>query len=168
MPHFQLVFGKNAINTCHHTSIVELAPIPGNMPPQTSPDRALQAILPLIASGQAYEAHQKARTFGSRYLKAHAYDTAIQVLFPSARELLKAGHAGSGSDLALFLIDVYVAKEQPVDATSRGEPFALMVDPFMREYQYRTRFSLSIHQRPSHSAYCLDRAGRCLEKNGDR
>lgn len=90
------------------------------MPPQASPDRALTAILPLIASGQAYEAHQKARTFGSRYLKAHAYDTAIQVLFPSARELLKAGHAGSGSDLALFLIDVYNAKEQPVDTTSRG------------------------------------------------
>lgn len=76
--------------------------------------------MPLIASGQAYEAHQKARTFGSRYLKAHAYDIAIQVIFPSARELLKAGHAGSGSDLALFLIDVYIAKEQPVDATSRG------------------------------------------------
>ena len=90
------------------------------MPPQASPDKALQAILPLIASGQAYEAHQKARTFGARYLKAHAYDIAIQVIFPSARELLKAGHAGSGSDLALFLIDVYIAKEQQVDATSRG------------------------------------------------
>jgi hypothetical protein len=90
------------------------------MPPQLSPDRALQTVLPLIASGQAYEAHQKARTFGSRYLKAHAYDTAIQVLFPSARELLKAGHAGSGTDLALFLVDVYIAKEQPVDATSRS------------------------------------------------
>lgn len=90
------------------------------MPPQSSPDRALQAVLPLIASGQAYEAHQKARTFGSRYLKAHAYDTAVQVLFPSARELLKSGHAGSGSDLALFLIDVYIAKEQPVDAATRS------------------------------------------------
>ena len=90
------------------------------MPPQSSPDRALQAIMPQIASGKAYEAHQKARTFGSRYLKAHAHDTAIQVLFPSARELLKAGHAGSGSDLALFLIDVYIAKKQQVDVISRG------------------------------------------------
>ncbi|KAF8311762.1 DUF410-domain-containing protein [Clavulina sp. PMI_390] len=91
------------------------------MPPQTSPERALQAILPLITAGQAYEAHQKARTFGSRYLKAQAYDTAIQVLFPSARELLKGGHAGSGSDLSVFLIDVYIAKEQPIDAASRDQ-----------------------------------------------
>lgn len=90
------------------------------MPPQTSPDKALAAILPLIQTGQAYEAHQKARTFGSRYLKSQAYDTAITVLFTSARELLKAGHAGSGSDLAMFLVDVYTAKQQPVDATARG------------------------------------------------
>lgn len=116
MPHFLLVFKE-----CQHAITIDLVHIlHGNMPPQSSPDKALQAILPLIASGQAYEAHQKARTFGSRYLKAHAYDTAIQVLFSSARELLKAGHAGSGSDLALFLIDVYTAKEQSIDATSRG------------------------------------------------
>lgn len=93
------------------------------MPPpiSSSPDKALNAILPLIATGQAYEAHQKARTFASRYLKAQAYDTAIQVLFQSSRELLKAGHAGSGSDLANFLVDVYSAKEQAVDAAARGD-----------------------------------------------
>lgn len=51
--------------------------------------RALTAILPLIASGQPYEAHQKARTFASRYVKAGQYDAAIDVLFQSARELLK-------------------------------------------------------------------------------
>lgn len=90
------------------------------MAPNSSPDRALQAILPLIASGQAYEAHQKARTFASRYVKASAYDTAIEVLFQSARELLKGGHAGSGTDLGTFLIDVYNTKEQEVDEISRG------------------------------------------------
>jgi golgi to ER traffic protein 4 len=86
----------------------------------SSSDKALNAILPLIAAGQAYEAHQKARTFASRYMKANAYDTAIQVLFQSARELLKNGHAGSGTDLGAFLIEVYYAKEQEVDNTSRG------------------------------------------------
>jgi hypothetical protein len=115
-PHFLLVSATTS--TCNNS--IDLDCHLRNMPPQASPDRALQAIIPLIASGKAYEAHQKARTFGSRYLKAHAYDIAIQVIFPSARELLKAGHAGSGSDLALFLIGVYIAKEQPVDATSRG------------------------------------------------
>jgi hypothetical protein len=88
--------------------------------PTPSPDKALTAILPLIEAGHAYEAHQKARTFASRYVKAHAYDTAIQVLFQSSRELLKAGHAGSGSDLATFLIDVYTASAQPFDSAARG------------------------------------------------
>jgi hypothetical protein len=91
------------------------------MPPVTSPTRALAAILPLIASGQAYEAHQKARTFASRYVKSESYDQAIEVLFQSARELLKAGQQGSGTDLGSFLVDVYIAKEQKVDEDSRGD-----------------------------------------------
>jgi hypothetical protein len=87
----------------------------------TSSSRALSAILPLIASSQAYEAHQKARTFASRYVKARQYDTAIEVLFQSARELLKAGQTGSGVDLTVFLLDVYESKEERVTEDSRGE-----------------------------------------------
>jgi golgi to ER traffic protein 4 len=85
-----------------------------------SSSKALGAILPLIASGQAYEAHQKARTFASRYSKASQYDTAIQVLFQSARELIKAGQQGSGTDLTIFLLEVYENKGQVVDDESRG------------------------------------------------
>ncbi|KAG6337114.1 hypothetical protein ID866_1988 [Astraeus odoratus] len=91
------------------------------MPPTSnSSSRALNAILPLISSGQPYEAHQKARTFASRYSKSGQYDTAIDVLFQSARELLKAGQQGSGTDLAAFLVDVYESKGQSVDDDSRG------------------------------------------------
>jgi hypothetical protein len=82
--------------------------------------RALGAILPLITSGQPYEAHQKARTFASRYSKSSQYDTAIEVLFQSARELLKTGQQGSGVDLASFLIDVYESKGEAVSDESRG------------------------------------------------
>ncbi|CCM04317.1 uncharacterized protein FIBRA_06488 [Fibroporia radiculosa] len=85
-----------------------------------SSSRALDAVLPLIASGQAYEAHQKARTFASRYAKAQQYDTAIDVLFQSARELLKAGQQGSGIDLASFMLDVYDSKGEEVNEESRG------------------------------------------------
>ncbi|ETW82772.1 hypothetical protein HETIRDRAFT_240137, partial [Heterobasidion irregulare TC 32-1] len=85
-----------------------------------SSSRALQAILPLIPAGQAYEAHQKARTFASRYQKTAQYDTAIDVLFQSARELLKAGQQGSGTDLTLFLIDIYEAKGDDVNDESKG------------------------------------------------
>ncbi|KAH8100794.1 hypothetical protein BXZ70DRAFT_128082 [Cristinia sonorae] len=86
----------------------------------SSSTRALNAILPLIASGQPYEAHQKARTFAARYVKSSQFDTAIDVLFQSARELLKAGQQGSGTDLTAFLLDVYESKGETVNDESRG------------------------------------------------
>lgn len=81
--------------------------------------RALNAILPQVEKSP-YEAHQKARTFASRYMKSGQYDTAIDVLFQSARELLKTGQAGSGVDLAGFLLEVYDAKGEEVTEESRG------------------------------------------------
>ncbi|KAF5367141.1 hypothetical protein D9758_003874 [Tetrapyrgos nigripes] len=84
-----------------------------------SSSRALNAILPQIASAP-YEAHQKARTFASRYVKSNQYDTAIDVLFQSARELLKVGQLGSGVDLAGFMLDVYNTKGEIVTDESRG------------------------------------------------
>ena len=93
------------------------------MPPVSSASstRALNAILPLISAGQPYEAHQKARTFASRYQKSGHYDTAIDVLFQSARELLKAGQQGSGTDLAAFLLEVYDTKGEEPNDESRGK-----------------------------------------------
>ena len=91
------------------------------MPPPPSSTKALSAILPLISSGQAYEAHQKARTFASRYSKSGAYDVAIDVLAQSATELFKAGQLGSGTDLGCFLIEVYDLKGAEVDDESRGQ-----------------------------------------------
>lgn len=91
------------------------------MPPAPSSTRALTAILPLIASGQPYEAHQKARTFASRYIKSSQYEVAIEVLFQSARELLKENQQGSGCDLATFMLEVYETAELGVDDQTRGE-----------------------------------------------
>ena len=86
-----------------------------------SASKALSAILPLISSNQPYEAHQKARTFASRYSKSKQYDTAIDVLFQSARELLKIGQLGSGTDLAGFLVDVYDTKGEEIGQESIGK-----------------------------------------------
>ncbi|KAF8193392.1 hypothetical protein BJ912DRAFT_924570 [Pholiota molesta] len=72
--------------------------------------RALNAILPQIPTAP-YEAHQKARTFASRYVKSNQYDTAIDVLFQSARELFKNNQPGSGSDLTSFLLEVMRPRE---------------------------------------------------------
>jgi golgi to ER traffic protein 4 len=96
------------------------------MPPAASSSRALSAILPLIQAGQPYEAHQKARTFASRYQKSAQYDTAIDVLFQSARELLKIGQHGSGTDLTVFLLDIYSSKGEEVNVESRGTPLKLI------------------------------------------
>ena len=86
----------------------------------TSSSRALEAILPLVAAGQPYEAHQKARTFAARYTKSGAHAITIDVLFQSARELLKAGNPGSGTDLALLLLESYERTNEPVSDVSRG------------------------------------------------
>ncbi len=89
------------------------------MAPPPSSSRALNAILPQVPTSP-YEAHQKARTFASRYAKAKQYDTAIDVLFQSARELFKTGQPGSGTDLAGFLLEVYDEKGERVSDESRG------------------------------------------------
>ncbi|KAH9015273.1 cytoplasmic protein [Lactarius deliciosus] len=86
----------------------------------TSSSRALEAILPLVAAGQPYEAHQKARTFAARYTKSGAHAVSIDVLFQSARELLKAGNPGSGTDLTLLLLESYERANEPVGDVSRG------------------------------------------------
>ncbi|KAG8873394.1 hypothetical protein FRB98_009060 [Tulasnella sp. 332] len=91
------------------------------MPPAVSAATALAAISPLIASGDFYGAHQKARTFAARYNKSKAYDVAIQVLFESARELLKAGQPGSGTDLAVMMIDIYESSGEAINDINRGE-----------------------------------------------
>ncbi|EJD37312.1 DUF410-domain-containing protein [Auricularia subglabra TFB-10046 SS5] len=90
------------------------------MPPAPSANKALSAILPQIAEGHAYEAHQKARTFASRYTKSGQHAVAIEVLFQSARELLKTGQQGSGTDLAVMMLDAYDAADVGVDDESRG------------------------------------------------
>lgn len=124
---------------------------------EASASRALNAILPLVANGQPYEAHQKARTFASRYSKAGQYDTAIDVLFQSARELLKAGQQGSGTDLALFLLDVYESKGESVSDDSRGPSLPTI----------GTRV-LTLHLRKDYSVNCAHGFLRVVEKDYHR
>jgi len=125
--------------------------------PLASSSRALQAIVPLIEAGQAYDAHQKARTFASRYQKAGQYDTAIDVLFQSARELLKAGQQGSGTDLTTFLLDVYDSKGESVTDESRGSRAAFL---FVLCYMKR-----SCPSRANNAADCIDGVFWIMEEN---
>ena len=133
------------------------------MASSASATRALNAILPLIASGQPYEAHQKARTFASRYSKSGQYDTAIQVLFQSARELLKVGQQGSGTDLTTFLLEVYESKGEEVNEESRGTFFRPFYD---WAGAFENRFSYSL--RTSHPTHRSDRPKRSMEEDDNR
>ncbi|KAN0063326.1 hypothetical protein ACQY0O_004491 [Thecaphora frezii] len=66
-----------------------------------------------------YELHQKLRTKTVRQVKKKQYDDAIQTLYQGALDLLDQKEQGSACDLALYMIDVYGFKSQPVDAESR-------------------------------------------------
>ncbi|KIM31594.1 hypothetical protein M408DRAFT_64328 [Serendipita vermifera MAFF 305830] len=122
-------------------------------PPPPSSSKALAAILPLIASGQAYEAHQKARTFASRYSKSGAYDVAIDVLAQSATELFKAGQLGSGTDLGCFLLEVYELKGAEVNDESRAR-LTQLISLAGSEGQWRkTLMDRSMSWSAKHSPY---------------
>ena len=133
------------------------------MASSASVTRALNAILPLIASGQPYEAHQKARTFASRYSKSGQFDTAIQVLFQSARELLKAGQQGSGTDLTTFLLEVYENKGEEINEESRGVFLCVAIE---RTFFKRRHFCAYL--RTPHSTHRFDWTRRSMEENDNR
>ncbi|KAJ9478390.1 Golgi to ER traffic protein 4 [Pseudozyma hubeiensis] len=66
-----------------------------------------------------YELHQKLRTKTVRLVKKKQYDEAISTLHSGALTLLSQSEQGSGCDLAVYMIDVYTTKDQPVDSESR-------------------------------------------------
>lgn len=57
----------------------------------------------------------------SRYVKQKDWDATIDILFSGAQALLKAGQYGSGSDLCLFLVNVFRDAEMKPDAGNKGK-----------------------------------------------
>lgn len=95
------------------------------MPPRahvTDPAKLLPPILRLLEQipPDAYSAQQKARTTAARLLASAHYDSAIEVLFGSTKELLKLREWGSGCDLAVYLVQAYEKGEIEVTDESKG------------------------------------------------
>ncbi|KAJ9108951.1 hypothetical protein QFC21_000273 [Naganishia friedmannii] len=95
------------------------------MPPRahvTDPAKLLPPILRLLEQSppDAYSAQQKARTTAARLLTSAYYDSAIEVLFGIAKELLKLKEWGSGCDLAVYLVQAYEKGEVEVTAESKA------------------------------------------------
>ena len=94
---------------------------PRNLP--TDPAKLTPPILRFLESSppDSYSAHQKARTTAARLVHSSHKQEAIEVLFVSAKELLKIQEWGSGTDLGCYLVDVYRSAEVKVDSDSKGE-----------------------------------------------
>lgn len=94
---------------------------PRNLP--TDPAKLTPPILRYLESSppDGYSAHQKARTTAARLVHSGHKHEAIQVLFVSAKELLKVKEWGSGTDLGCYLVETYRNAEVKVDSESKGE-----------------------------------------------
>ncbi|CAG8630694.1 16504_t:CDS:2 [Acaulospora morrowiae] len=89
-------------------------------------DKVLEKINESVESGNYYEAHQMYRTVCRRYAKQKKYNDAINLLFPGVQILLKHMQSGSGSDLTLYMIDVYNEAELQVSDESRDRIIQLL------------------------------------------
>lgn len=102
------------------------------MPPRslpTDPSALLPPILSHLASPtpDGYSAHQKARTTCARLIRSRHYDEAINVLLTTAKELFKCQEWGSGTDLGVYMIEVYRTAKVRVDSESKGRLTQLLV-----------------------------------------
>ncbi|KAF9974077.1 hypothetical protein BGZ73_002638 [Actinomortierella ambigua] len=101
--------------------------------------RVLKKLEKSVQDGNFYEAHQMYRTVANRYVKSHTYDEAIELLYSGAMLLLKKEQYGSGSDLAIYLVEVYTLAKVPVTDESRDRIFDL-ADLMGKEVAQRKKF----------------------------
>ena len=73
-----------------------------------------------IEEGDYYEAHQQIRTIANRYVRSQDYTSAVDLLGTGAGMLLKAGQGGSGSDLCVYLMEVYNKAEMKPDVANKA------------------------------------------------
>lgn len=73
-----------------------------------------------ILEGQFYEAQQQTRVVAARYTKASNWEAAINIVYNVAQSLLKAGQGGSGGDLCVLLVDIYMQAELKPDPNTKG------------------------------------------------
>ncbi|RCI08218.1 hypothetical protein L249_6305 [Ophiocordyceps polyrhachis-furcata BCC 54312] len=83
-------------------------------------ERIVSRLQQKITEGDYYEAQQQTRVAASRHIKTRNWPAAIDILATVAQALLRAGQGGSGGDLCVMLVDVYVQAQLKPDAESKG------------------------------------------------
>lgn len=91
------------------------------MSTNTKLQKTIQRTQEKIQAGQFYEAHQATRTIAARYVRQKAYNDAVEVLYATAKLLLEHKEESSGSDLTLYLLQVYNQAGIKVDTDSRAK-----------------------------------------------
>jgi hypothetical protein len=119
MNHHITASGVTLYCPCSHRTILDIMPPRAHV---TDPAKLLPPILRLLEQSppDAYSAQQKARTTAARLLASTHYDSAIEILFGSAKELLKLKEWGCGCDLAVYLVQAYEKGEIEVTDESKG------------------------------------------------
>jgi len=81
-------------------------------------EKSLQKLKKSVEDGNYYEAHQMYRTVARRYTKQQKYQEVIELLHSGSVSLLKQKQSGSGSDLALYMLETYKLANTPVTEES--------------------------------------------------
>lgn len=68
--------------------------------------KQIDSIKEQISNNEAYEAHQKARTFIARYVMKKNYTSAYKMIVETAETLAQHNHFKSASDLAVYFIEI--------------------------------------------------------------
>ncbi|KAG0335665.1 hypothetical protein BG000_007334 [Podila horticola] len=112
--------------------------------------KVLQKLEKSVSEGNYYEAHQMYRTVANRYVKAHNYADAIKLLRSGALLLLQHKQVGSGTDLALYMVEVYNLDKVPVTEESRDRIFDLADLMDSENSQRKTFLQNAISQAEAH------------------
>ncbi|KAG0319987.1 hypothetical protein BGZ99_004809 [Dissophora globulifera] len=115
--------------------------------------KVLQKLEKSVGDGNYYEAHQMYRTVANRYIKAQNYKDAIDLLHSGSMLLLKHKQAGSGADLALYLVEVYNLDKVPVTEESRDRIFDIAELMDEENSQRRTFLQGAVNWSSSDSKY---------------
>ncbi|KAJ3108224.1 Golgi to ER traffic protein 4 [Phlyctochytrium planicorne] len=83
-------------------------------------NKVLEKLAKSVEDGNYYEVHQMYHSVSNRYMKQKKTADAIALLHSGAKLLLTHKQVGSGSDLAIRLLDIFQTQSIPVDDANKG------------------------------------------------
>ncbi|ORX63830.1 DUF410-domain-containing protein [Basidiobolus meristosporus CBS 931.73] len=135
-------------------------------------DKVILKLQKSVEEGNYYEAHQMYRTVCNRYVKQSKFDKAIELLTSGASTLLKHGQSGSGTDLILYLLEVYKLNQVQVSDETKARLIELLQQVPSSEPGRKSLYSAAINwsakfgDNPNGSPGLYHAIGAILAKEG--